>query len=249
VFLLAGGVLVVAAALKGHQFAHEPPAGGTGIAAVALIGSEFALGGWLLMGIAPAAARYAAIVCFSLFLLAAVEKAAAGEASCGCFGAVSVAPWATAILDLALVTALIALPPPPGAGTRRRAVVAAVLLTAAGAAGSWPLVLPEPDGPVVVTPRTIDFGRARRAERREADLAVTNRSGEEVELGEVTSTCPCLSVEFARPRVRPGETVPGKVVLDLSREPEFTGRLAITASGTASGRPAFQVTATVSVEE
>ena len=216
---------------------------------MALIVTEWVLGGWLLTGIYPTVSRYVAIACFSALLAASVGNIMAGEVSCGCFGKLATTPWATAALDLTLVATLIALPTPPQSSPLRRTVAAAMMMAVAAAFALWLINRPPIAEPVLVTPRAVQFGQVRRAEARQADLLFTNQTVDDIEVTEVTSTCPCLSVMLSLARIRPGESVPARVVLDLSREPAFTGRLAIRANGIALGRPVFQIAVFVTVVE
>jgi hypothetical protein len=49
------------------------------------------------------------LIGFSAFTLVSMMKGLSGEASCGCFGTVTVNPWITAVLDLVIVAFLIVL--------------------------------------------------------------------------------------------------------------------------------------------
>lgn len=68
---------------------------------------EVALATWLLSGVRQVAAWATASVLFSLFFVVALFKAVVGEADCGCFGAVAIPPWWTALFDLAAVVTLL----------------------------------------------------------------------------------------------------------------------------------------------
>jgi hypothetical protein len=75
------------------------------------IALEMSLGLWLLIGFHPRLARWIAGTCFAIFLGVSAAKGLAGEASCGCFGVISVNPWITAGIDgLAVLALLLARP-------------------------------------------------------------------------------------------------------------------------------------------
>ena len=109
--LVVALVLLVAAVLKGHQLATEPmPGHGLLDSRWLLIGVvEFELffGLWLLAGISPKPTWAIALTCFTLFTCVSLCKAVSGYATCGCFGRVSVNPWYTTTLDLAIVLSLL----------------------------------------------------------------------------------------------------------------------------------------------
>ena len=106
-----GTLLIVAAALKGHQLLTEPLANkdiwSYRPVLILLVECELALGLWLLSGLFPRLAWLTALACFSFFCVVTLYKALTGAASCGCFGAVSVPPWITLLaIDLPAVLAL-----------------------------------------------------------------------------------------------------------------------------------------------
>lgn len=116
-------VLLFAAGMKVHQMATQPmrPAGPeAGFLEQVLadrgfnlfeIHFEFILAAWLLSGWARRPAWLASLGCFALFCLITLHKHLAGEASCGCFGAATVPPIYTMILDVGIVLILIILHP------------------------------------------------------------------------------------------------------------------------------------------
>lgn len=109
---LLGSLLLAASLLKAHQqrtlflLAPRSPERWLSSGAIAL---EMSLGLWLLSGFHPRWSRWIAAMCFAIFLSVSLAKGLAGEASCGCFGEVSVNPWITAGIDgLAVLTLLLA---------------------------------------------------------------------------------------------------------------------------------------------
>jgi hypothetical protein len=90
-------LLLVAAALKGHQLVTAPPLGGGLFSArwfqIGLVELELVLGVWLLWGGWPRAAWWAAVAVFSTFASVALFKALRGDATCGCLGSLAIDPW------------------------------------------------------------------------------------------------------------------------------------------------------------
>ena len=112
---LAALVLLAAAGLKAHQLATEPVISAGLLDSrwflIATIEYELFFGLWLLSAILPKRTWAIALACFGLFACVSLYKAILGNASCGCFGRVSVNPWYTATLDLAIVASFVRWPP------------------------------------------------------------------------------------------------------------------------------------------
>jgi hypothetical protein len=109
------GLLLIAAALKGHQLATAPVAD-TGLLTsrwflIGVVECELAIGLWFLGGWRPRAIRIVGIACFAVFGGIALYKALQGAESCGCFGRMAINPWWTAALDFISVAALAASQP------------------------------------------------------------------------------------------------------------------------------------------
>lgn len=106
-----GGLLLVAAVLKGHELLTVPVANKDLWSwrpfLICQVEFELALGMWLLSGVFKRLAWLASVLCFGLFCCMTLYKGLAGEASCGCFGVVKVNPWMTLLtIDLPSVIAL-----------------------------------------------------------------------------------------------------------------------------------------------
>lgn len=127
VHLLLAGIILVAAALKGHQLATEPILGHGLLDGrwflIGVVEFELFFGLWLLLGAAPQMTWYATLACFSGFAAVSGYKGILGEASCGCFGKVAIHPWYTCILDLACVALLlVSRPKSPEKAVRRNSL-------------------------------------------------------------------------------------------------------------------------------
>ena len=109
--IVLGLVLLTAAASKGHQLATEPVAATSLFTSrwflIGVVEFELFFGLWLLAGLYPRSTWVTALLCFGGFACVSLYKALSGEASCGCFGKVSVNPWYTLMLDTAAVAALL----------------------------------------------------------------------------------------------------------------------------------------------
>jgi hypothetical protein len=103
---------------------------------------ELLLAVWLFAGLWPAWAWRGALALFAVFGLVSLSKALAGEASCGCFGRLTVSPWITSTLNLAIVAALIWILPAPNhpttISTRRFTACLLVWLLLGGATVAAP---------------------------------------------------------------------------------------------------------------
>ncbi len=121
---------------------------------IGVIVAELLLGIWLIVGLYAKAARRLALACFSLFFAVSLFKVFRGDASCNCFGHVSVPPWLTAALDASILAALSVVKPYAGHKTRSRfALVPAALLAVPLLIGAYWLRAEEgraEDGPAML---------------------------------------------------------------------------------------------------
>lgn len=80
---------------------------------------------------------------------------------------------------------------------------------------------------IEINPAVPDFGMVPAGSRRERAISVTNRGNREITIASFRVSCDCLTVTISRSAVLPGETVPGRVAIDLSTEPEWHGKLSL----------------------
>lgn len=103
---MAGSLLIVASCLKAHQLLTGPVSGEYWWDArpwqALAVGGELLLAGWMWSGLAPQLTRIFGLGIFSMFSIMTLIKALGGETSCGCFGELTVSPWITLGIDLAL---------------------------------------------------------------------------------------------------------------------------------------------------
>ncbi len=250
----AGIILLSATALKWYQGYTNPFSADRAITSVALVTlacvGELALGLWLVCGAFPAVARATAICCFALFLVVSLTSAWNGHVSCACFGSLRVSPWFSALLDIAVLVLLTV------AGRRQRPVgshwrvfTAVVLFFAIASPGLWSIQLNRHAGLLTISPDLLDLGTVKPGERIESVFTIVNPTERECAGVDVTSTCACLT--FALPRtIPPKQSVIGEVLLDLAKEPNFTGSMEVLVTGLGDeGVFLFQFTVLVSVRE
>jgi hypothetical protein len=252
VFVGAGCVLLAAAALKAHDLYHDPlatdpflPTSGLMVAVVFEVG----VGVWLVAGVYPGAARAVAATLFGLFGVVSLARALHGEASCGCFGRLSVTPWLMFALDVCLAVALVSLRGPDRPASHARRVALAVVAVAAAGAAAWFLPGDPANDRLVIDPPTVQLGQVHRGERKTASVTLTNRGGHPVTITATRTSCPCLSIHLPARVVAPHQSVQVVLEYDSSREPDFTGRLLVAAEGLdQGGRLLFQATLRLAVE-
>lgn len=102
---LAGLVLLTAAGLKAYESVWLDPPPATFLTH-ALVAWEVLLGLWLVSGLTRRLSHMTAIGCFVIFIIANFAMGNAGYESCGCYGAVQVHPWISAMLNLGMILVL-----------------------------------------------------------------------------------------------------------------------------------------------
>lgn len=105
--LVVAIVLLSAAVAKAFQLASGAALVGGALQSpfleLGLVVFEASFAVWTLFGLFPNLNRVATILLFSVFSLVTLTKGLKGETSCGCFGAATVNPWITFMLDVVIV--------------------------------------------------------------------------------------------------------------------------------------------------
>lgn len=244
----AGTVLVVAAALKAADPAPHLPLARLnpfGRAVTLLtVTEELFLGLWLLSGLLPGAARLLTTFVFACFTLVALGRGVAGEASCGCFGNLSVTPWLAVALDLTLFVLLLAVRvPAPTRETHRTGFALAVIAASAfGATLTVGRSVDQKSRQLAAAPAVVDFGQLAPGDSAQTTVTVFNGTDSTVEVVHVRASCSCVSASPCRWSVEPGQSVGVSISLDFDREPDFTGRLVAPVVGeSATGQSMFRL--------
>ncbi len=200
-----GLVLLAAVALKvGGQ------SGGVGgtlpmlSARVQLVGLELEalVGVWLVSGFVPRGAALAGGGLFAALGVVSPYLGLIGQASCGCFGRVSVSPWLTLALDVACAAALLVTRPaadPTRTASRNGAVpmsaalvagLLVALLTSSETAKAFARLRGEA---VVLSAGDADAGSVPQGEMRVVAVMVENLTGDPVRLIGGTTSCACVA--------------------------------------------------------
>lgn len=113
---VTGVILIVAAFLKAHQILTEPVISKgfweSWAFFVIQVPLELGLGIWLISGLFRKAGWLLATIAFAGFIGVTFYKSITGQASCGCFGRITVNPWYTLFLmDVPLFLLLLIFPP------------------------------------------------------------------------------------------------------------------------------------------
>jgi hypothetical protein len=96
--------------------------------------------------------------------------------------------------------------------------------------------------PIVAEPGRIDLGTVAQGSKHTKTIVLRNTTSRVVEIARRESSCACLELALPKRRWEPGEAVEAKLIVDLAREPEFTGALGLSIKGwTAEGRVGFAV--------
>lgn len=198
--ILAALVLLVAAGLKirGGSSVTEsadlfPPA----VRFVALQG-EIVVALWLLTGWARLTAWLAAVLLFCGLTLASAALGFVGQSDCGCFGRVSVSPWAAFALDAVCLVLLLGTRP-RGLDTQWRPAVAAVgglgglALVAVLAVGSPPGqgALARLRGEIITIANPVED--AGEGTVRAVPFRLVNRSDRPVRILGGSAACTCVT--------------------------------------------------------
>jgi hypothetical protein len=256
VAILTGSVLLFASLMKGLALTdttvNPDRVPGDWWLLLASSAFELFLGIWLIAGVFPATVRRVALVCFLGFAGVALYKAIQGEVSCGCFGGIAVAPWLVFVLDVAIVFALVWFPSAERKPSPDRiwiGLVCGVVGQAAvlGIGAGWDRA---GRTPLRAVPDRIDLGEVQQGGIASGQLELTNDGPTPVMVASFRSSCPCLTVTLPEREVMPGEAAVVPLLVDMSREPHFRGRLRIEVQGVSPEHQSitFRVVVTARVE-
>jgi hypothetical protein len=223
--VLLGGGLLLAAGLKADGFRLDPLAQDSFLSSprllIATIEVEIILGLFLLCGLAPRAAWASALAFFSLLIPVSLFIAVSGQASCGCLGRVSVNPWITFAIDVAVITTLALCRPPPESRKRWPSAldgIVRILLGAAGiflviATGFFLIVQSPADAlarlrgeSMTVSPDVVYLGEGTHREERAFTVRLQNHTDHPIRVLGGTATCSCRVVEELPITLEPGQS-------------------------------------------
>lgn len=239
--LSVAAILTAAASLKAYQLLNDPTASGLGLPTPlekAGVLYEYAVATWLVSRCAPHLCQRITVATFSCFLAVATVKAVTGKSSCGCFGGIDVAPWATALFDLVVLTTLHftkpeANGPPPVRPTRfkwfDRMLCCGTLALGLGVLGVFVRARHEPLPAMHLSSSVsaINLGTVTPGQTADAVLTLSNLSDGPIEVLEPDVTCPCLSVTVPKQTLQGRENLSIGLHFDPAHEPDFRGPLQI----------------------
>ncbi len=242
--VLVSAILSAAALLKAFSLwtdaLPEPGWLGSGWFQLTLIEVELTAAFGLLLAIQPALFRLIAMVLFTAFFGLALSRAASGASSCACFGgseAIQAHPSVMVVFDSLILFLLWSWKPSEQGLTSsrsfpRRALLSGAILFLAVVPLSlvWGRSV-FATGPLLLSPAMVDLGTLGQGERQEFALELQNPQDRPVTVAHVDISCPCLVIKNLPWQFSPAEKTKIPLLLDMSREPEFTGRLLITLRG------------------
>jgi hypothetical protein len=240
--ILVGFVLLSAAALKTFYPAQVVSAPfDSNWFPMVLAELELFLGLWLWTGLWAAASRLTMLALFSAFAVFNWTEAHAGAVSCACFGGIGLSPWIALGLDAVVVAMLLSWRPLAASiGTRGQVAFGTLIFSLGAIIAVWPGDTKRRDGLLEVFPRVLHLGSVPQGTSATSEFVVRNTSSESVSISQVESSCPCLQIGLPAEPVAPGAEVRGEATLDMSREPNFTGNLAVELRAkTGDNKPAF----------
>ena len=206
---------------------------------------ELSVGVWLWIGVWPAGSRLISLTLFWGFAVFNWAEGAKGAVSCACFGPINLTPYLAALLDILMIVVLSIWRPEPvpkslGRVRSQGAILILWLLLQlliGVAAGKKSFR----EGPgLVASPTDVDLGTVSKGQEAEARFVLRNEGHHPAILADVETSCPCLRALLSEVVVPPGKEITGEILLDLRREPHFSGKLAMEVKAyLASGEPAF----------
>jgi Protein of unknown function (DUF1573) len=107
----------------------------------------------------------------------------------------------------------------------------------------------KPQGVIDVLESPLNLGEVPVGGQKQGKFSLTNRSAAPVEVAEIETSCDCLTIDLANRVLSPGQRVVGRALLDLHKEPGFTGKLSIDVTGKGqSGQGVFTLAVKVAVD-
>lgn len=236
-------LLAAAAVLKLHGLTVEPVAAMGSFSSPAwqwlLVLGECLLALWLFWGSHPIGSWLTALLAFTAFGVVSFHHGVIGAASCGCFGAVSVSPWAAFVLDVAILAVLLLGRPDlrrwwerPTTLRRAAAVGGSTVIAAATflglLAGASILSFGSADAALAffrgerltVEPRLVDVGEGSTGENREVSVQVRNWTAKPIRIVGGTADCSCAVTDDLPLTVPSGE---GRLLTVRVRLPDKPG--------------------------
>jgi hypothetical protein len=209
--------------------------------AMVLAELELFLGLWLWIGLWAAASRLTMLALFSAFAVFNWTEAQAGAVSCACLGGIGLSPWMALGLDAVVVALLLCWRPLAASiGTRGQVGLGTLIFSLGAVIAIWPGDTKKTEELLEIFPRVLDLGSLPQGTSATSEFVVRNTSSESVSISQVESSCPCLHIGLPAEPVAPGAQVRGEATLDMSREPNFTGNLAVELRAkTVDNKPAF----------
>lgn len=199
---------------------------------------EACVAAWVFSGYLPKLAWLTSLSMFCVFSIISCYAGILGLNSCGCFGSISVSPWATLVVDVGVVCMLTAMCLP----ARRRArggysgsyawcmrimvmvssIVAAGILVLIAVPGSIHVFCARLRGErFCVDAPFVDLGSGRCGDQRQVDVAIHNFSDEAIRLLGASSSCGCEIRTTLPVTVQPHSLVPVRMRVTY---PNTTGR-------------------------
>jgi hypothetical protein len=214
-------ILLGAAGLKAYSLAvraaHEPQLTESDAIAIAAIGIEWVLGGWLVSGAAKTWARRAAIILLAIFVCVAGFRLFSGEVDCGCFGPIHIHPGWALSLDLLVLTGMVAWGHKVADFSSRKrdaskrlwvGVIVMGLAAAIAAPISVRAVFASPPAlsGLVADSMVCDFGELspQQASLLQHKFVVKNVTNKPIKILKVTASCGCTTASTSKNELAPG---------------------------------------------
>jgi hypothetical protein len=222
--LFLGLTLLAAAGFKAYALwiDAEPPdlIFSSSRAQLAIVEIEGVMGLWLVSGVYPRASMLVGCAFFGFLASVSLYLALAGRSSCGCFGRISVDPWATFAFDVAACLALAVARPPAEMpdpsrwlhALGRTSLRVSGLLLIAGT--FFYLVVNDPGGAlgrlrgdsVTIEPPVCDCGSGSVGSERVVQVQITNRSDHSIRVTGASADCRCVATRSLPLSLAQGET-------------------------------------------